>query len=494
MAISWRDGMAIGDPQIDEDHKKFVTLVNAMEAISSQGQYSSLGLLLEKLGEFAGRHFAREESLMASVGYLDLEAHKALHQQMTKKVRLIAEKFLAANTEPEQKQCSSVLLATLNDYLVNHLLKEDSKLKPFLRQGSQEQSGSLLSDIAQTSEEEAVKRRLRRNQDVEYQLPPHLAHLLRRLEYNIPQLPPPESEFPSFDKLCEAAIFRRIEKVLIFFQRNNPDIVRELPPFFLSSPEFADKFRIAVSKLIFPVIWESRQVRMSSTSFDWTGVDTENFWDHLSNILKESILICWAEGWDRLRLVETKRPDGSKILQVKEPTKILRAMLQPSNDMAYDLPKIGNREIDTFKSLLDTATDWWTKLNNAWKIVNDIYEQEKDPRVFQQKAREGALRDNLLAVFNRFPEQWGDYLVLVCHQVFPRISSQFLESFATNFGRSEQEREAYVPYTIHYLRQVRLRPEIRNRERQEEELWQEQVKLLRNYLTGRTPNEKSSKV
>ena len=97
---------------------------------------------------------------MASVGYLDLDAHKALHQQMTKKVRLIAEKFLAANTEPEQRQCSSVLLATLNDYLVNHLLKEDSKLKPFLRQGSMPQSTSLLSDIAQTSEEEAIKRRI----------------------------------------------------------------------------------------------------------------------------------------------------------------------------------------------------------------------------------------------------------------------------------------------------------------------------------------------
>ena len=490
MAISWRDGMATGDPKIDEDHKKFITLINTMDAISSQGQYSLLGPLLEKLGDFSERHFSREETLMASVGFPELEAHKALHQQVAKKVRLIAEKFLGASTPPEQRQICTILLATLNEFFIGHILKEDIKIKPFLRQEPQPQTISLLSNLSQISEAEAIKRRIQRSQDIEYQLPPHLAHLLRRLEFNIPDLPPPESEFPGFDKLCEAAIFRRIEKVLVFFQRSNPEIVRELPPFFLSSPEFAQKLRIAVSKLIFPVIWESRQVRMTSTSFDWTGVDTENFWDHLSSTLKESILNCWAEGWDRLKLVETKKPDGTKVLQVKEPTKILRAMLQPSSDAAYDLPKIGNREIDTFKSLLDTATDWWMKLNNAWKIVTDIYEQEKDPRVFQQKAREGALRDNLLAVFNRFPEQWGDYLVLSCHQVFPRISSQFLESFATNFGRTEEQREAYVPYTIHYLRRVRQHPEIRDRERQEEEDWQEQIKQLRNYLTGRTAGDK----
>ncbi|HIJ37692.1 MAG TPA: hemerythrin family protein [Rhodospirillaceae bacterium] len=487
MPISWRDAMAIGDPKVDDDHKKLVNLINAAETLAAQAQFAAMPALLQKLVGYCQDHFPREEEMMAGLNYLDIEAHKGQHVQFSRKLQLIVDKYATLKSEGEQKQCCTILINFMNDHFVNHILKEDLKLKPFVRKPAAALGVSLLSDVAKQSDEDLAKRRAQRNRDVEYQLPPYLSHLLQRLEYFVPELPPPSSDYTSFDKLCEAAICRRIDKVLVFFHRSNPEVVRELPIFFLGSPEFAAKFREAVSKLVFPVIWESRQVRMMSTSFDWTGVDDENFWDHLKPILKETILNAWAEGWDQLKLVENRKEDGTKVLQVKEQTKLLRSILQPSDPSVYDLPKIANREIETFKSLLDTATDWWAKLNSAWQIVTDIYEQEKDPRVFQQKAREGALRDNLLEVFNRFPEIWGDFLVLACHRIFPRISTTFLESFTTNFGRNEKEREAYVPYTMRYLEQVRAHPEIRTRERKEEEQWQEQMKQLRNYLSGRTP-------
>lgn len=487
MPIAWRDAMALGEAKVDEDHKKYVALINATENFAGQGQYAPISLVLQKLTDLNVQHFAREEALMANVGYLDIDAHKALHEQFSKKVKVLSEKFSATSSAPEQKQISAVVVSVLNDYFMNHILKEDLKLKPFMRKVGQTGAVSLLTDIDKASEQELEKRRANRNRDVEYQVPPQFAHLLQRLEYAIPQPPPPLSDFPSFASLCEAAICRRVDKILVFFQRKNLDLVRELPPIFLASPEFAEKFHLVVNKLIFPVIWESRQVRMVSTSFDWSGADAENFWDNLTPLLKEAILNGWSEAWDGLRLVEVKKEDGTRALQVREQTKILRAMLAATNEAHYDLPKVGNREIEVFKSLLDTNTDWWTSLNNAWRIVHDLYEQEKDPRVFQQKAREGALRDNLLYAFQRFPEIWGDFMVLACHRVFPRISSVFLESFATNFGRSEAEREGYVPYTIRYLRQVREHPSMRERERGEEDHWQSEMKKLRDYLAGRTP-------
>jgi len=182
--------------------------------------------------------------------------------------------------------------------------------------------------------------------------------------------------------------------------------------------------------------------------------------------------------------VPTTKPDGSRVLQVKDETKLLREMLASTEDDMYDLPKVGNREIDVFTSLLDTSIDWWYTLNKAWEIVEDIYEQEKDPRIFQDKARVGALRDNLLNAFQRFPDQWGDFLVLACHRMFPRISTIFLESFTTNLGRNEAEREVHLPYTVRYLRQVRSFPSIREQELAEEEQWQTEMEQLRKYLKG----------
>jgi hypothetical protein len=80
-------------------------------------------------------------------------------------------------------------------------------------------------------------------------------------------------------------------------------------------------------------------------------------------------------------------------------------------------------------------------------------------------------------------------MVLACHRVFPRVTTTFLESFSTNLGRSEIEREAHIPYTIRYLRQVREIPEIRNRERIEELEWQAKMKELSDFLAKREPKK-----
>ena len=102
--------------------------------------------------------------------------------------------------------------------------------------------------------------------------------------------------------------------------------------------------------------------------------------------------------------------------------------------------------------------------------------------------REGALRDNLLAAFRNFPDQWADFVILTCHRVFPRIDSQFLEKFSTNFGRGEAEREAHMPYLIRTLRQVHDRPEIRRKERDAEAEWVAQEQALRSYFKGSAPS------
>lgn len=493
--IVWREAMSVGAPALDADHKRMIDMINLAEQWIGQDNWRQVATITDELLRYVDEHFRREEAVMAATRYPETEQHRKGHEALAAKARLLHEKFKAARLEEDQKTCSQVLIRVLTDWLVNHILREDMKFKPFIpRKAPAPPPPAPAMEMysgPHPRDDEAERRAKReaRNKDIEYELPPNLAHLLKRLDYAVPELPEPAKGFEDFEKLCEAAIGRRIDKVLVFFQRHNPDLRRELPPFFLSSPEFAGKFKAAVTRFIFPIIWDSRNIRMLSTSHEWTEDDAESFWEHVTKPLEDSILQGWNAGWDELRLVETRKPDGTRVLQVKDNTKALREMLAPSSPEAYDIPKIGNREIETFRSLLDPRNDWWKRLNHAWRICHDLYEQEKDPRVFQQKARDGALRDNLLGAFARFPPEWGDFLVLACHRVFPRVSSAFLESFVCNFGTTEAQRELHVPYTVRYLRQCKENPDIWLRERQAEQDWQGQMRELSNYLAHREAEE-----
>ena len=520
MPISWRETMATGAPALDADHQQLLRIVNAVELAMSASRWDAIGGAFDALVRYTTDHFEREEKIMAMVGFPELDQHKRLHTELTAKARFLAERYKAAKEDADRKKIAQTLHTFVQDWLVTHVIQEDLKVKPLLpkkpvekppqNQSYGTQSWTEDEDPAAipaspgivpptppttraqdwgmaTRPEDVPKYNSRK--DLEYDVPPQFARLLQRLEYSVPQLPPPTGDFESFDTLCEAAIIRRIDKVLVFFQRRNDTINRPLPPNFLASPEFAEKFHAAAIELVFPVIWESRQMRLMSTNFDWARNDTESFWRHVDRQFASMILDGWIKGWDELKLVETKR-DGQKVLQVKEVTKRLREILQPSTPEAYDIPKITNREIDIFKSLLDPFEDWWDSLNYSWQVCHDLYEQEKDPRVFQQKARDGALRDNLLATFQRFPEQWSDFLVLTCHRVFPRVSTAFLEDFTRNFGRNESEREAYLPFTMRYLRQAQAHPTFRREERAEEDEFEIQMEDLKRYFRGDVPKPK----
>ncbi|MGE5504123.1 MAG: bacteriohemerythrin [Actinomycetota bacterium] len=479
--ILWRDAMSVGSPALDADHKRLIDLVNRAEQGIAAQDWERVAGLSDALVDYVQIHFGREEAVMAAIGYLARDTHIKAHEGFAAKARLLQAKVKEAASDAELRACAEVLLKLTADWLLNHILKEDMRFKPLV--------SKTVADAPPPPEpepEDDGKARIDgRGDDIGYEVPANLAHLLSRISYVAPDLPEPAGGFDSFDKLCVAAIWRRMDKVLVFFQRHNPALARELPPFFLSSPEFAEKFRDAVAKLIFPTIWESRQLRMLATSFDWAGEDTDGFWEHVTRPLQDSILGGWNAAWDNLRLVEVKKPDGKRVMQVKEEMKALRQMLAPSTPEAYDLPRIGNREIETFRSLLDPANDWWVRLNDTWRLCHDLYEQEKDPRVFQQRAREGALRDSLLEVLHKLPPEWGDFLVLTLHRVFPRVSSMFLESFVANFGTTDEKREAHMPYTMRYLVQVRADPMIRIAEQQAERVWHGQMKELKDYLAHR---------
>ena len=505
MSILWRDSMKVGDDWLDAEHKRFIALLNLIDRALQQKDVAPIEEILEELQSYLESHFAHEEAYMAKVGYPELDEHKKQHERLAYRFYTLLGRFRAAHNETEKRRNVVKFAAFLREWLIDHILKEVVALKPFAAPPAPPRPvttswlaapGASADTVvgppataAPSPSDSPPANPPAPKAEGEWEnlkeIPPSLQKFLAPLDYTVPQPPPPIVKFPNFNLLCESAIWRSVYKTLLFFQRRNSAIIRELPPPYVASPEFARNLRRTIDSFIFPAMWQTRRMRMLLTNFGDAVSDDETFFQKLGERSTGHVLAVWAECWNGMRLIEGGQESGFNIVKVKENTKLLRDMLEPSTPVAYDMPKVGNREIEIFKSLLDPISDWPAELNKNWRVLQDYYILEKTP-LGDPDTREGTLRDHLIEVINTLPEPWNDFFVLTAHRVFPRLDTQFLESFCKNFGRTEALRESVMPYTMRYLRQARAHPEIRAREAMDEEEWQSAFAELRKYRRWRT--------
>ncbi|WP_170826921.1 bacteriohemerythrin [Magnetovibrio blakemorei] len=130
MTIEWNDKLSVGNEAIDEDHKHLVKLINAYEKAVSENNLKVLGLAFTALEKYAHEHFEREEKIQQAVHYphrnSHREAHKALLQAVEAKHKQI---------ENHEKINIEELSSFLRSWLIDHVVKEDMKLKPYLTGG-----------------------------------------------------------------------------------------------------------------------------------------------------------------------------------------------------------------------------------------------------------------------------------------------------------------------------------------------------------------------
>jgi hemerythrin-like metal-binding protein len=125
--------MSIGDADIDADHKKLISLINAAERYIADWDPAMVSEVLKRLKEYCQLHFVREEVLMSRSGYSEYEAHSAMHEEVERKLVMIYDKYHESDRRENQKMGADILLKVLNDYIVNHVLKEDLKFKTYLK-------------------------------------------------------------------------------------------------------------------------------------------------------------------------------------------------------------------------------------------------------------------------------------------------------------------------------------------------------------------------
>lgn len=139
VGIVWREGLSVDRGVIDTDHRYLINLINAIEkAICEDRPVAELCSGIDGLSRYTRQHFLREEEIMIAHRYPRFDHHKALHRMLIEQLNEVAGPILSA-TPPDvpasnavDKRCLAGVAELLRSWLLDHIVREDLKLKPLL--------------------------------------------------------------------------------------------------------------------------------------------------------------------------------------------------------------------------------------------------------------------------------------------------------------------------------------------------------------------------
>jgi len=127
--IEWTAELSVGIESIDEQHKKLVNMINALnDAMLTNSSNELLGKIFTGLEAYTQKHFSYEENMFAEYGYTDSEEHKRQHNELIAQVVELKEKFI----ENPQGTMSADLMLFLKRWLTNHIMRTDKEYAEFL--------------------------------------------------------------------------------------------------------------------------------------------------------------------------------------------------------------------------------------------------------------------------------------------------------------------------------------------------------------------------
>lgn len=131
MAILWKEDLATGVEEIDNQHKELFRRINNLLDACTQGKGKDEVLnTIRFLDDYVMVHFTAEEGLQKAYNYPDYTSHKALHAEFIKNISDIKKAI-----EKEGVGLHLVLRTnrTVVDWLLNHIGQIDKKLGAFLK-------------------------------------------------------------------------------------------------------------------------------------------------------------------------------------------------------------------------------------------------------------------------------------------------------------------------------------------------------------------------
>ena len=136
MPIVWTEEMRTGHPIIDSDHQQLVQIINLVEEAVAEHNIVRADQIIFALLAYVTGHFAREEGIQQQIGFPEREAHQQRHRIMADFSTQLENRIREARTEIQKLTYLSQLQDALGEWLLKHIMAEDMKMVPYLRQAS----------------------------------------------------------------------------------------------------------------------------------------------------------------------------------------------------------------------------------------------------------------------------------------------------------------------------------------------------------------------
>lgn len=135
--IRWTTEFEVGIPEVDEEHRHLVELINGLHDIMQMGaDYVQVVELLGEIYSQIAAHFEAEEALMQASGYAGLAEHKEDHDTLLLDLRDIMDEV-----EDDGSFDAGQLSTDLNRWFSDHFQTHDARLHQATQQAAAERSG-----------------------------------------------------------------------------------------------------------------------------------------------------------------------------------------------------------------------------------------------------------------------------------------------------------------------------------------------------------------
>lgn len=139
--FKWDESLSLGIRELDDQHKKFISYVNKLNNIIARGKTDNLlAPLFYELFEYSQIHFRLEEKLMSDHNYPLLEEHKKEHQDLSKELDKLYDKY-----NHKVINVTSEMMVFLKNWLINHITDSDMKFKPYLKGNIDQKIDKILN-------------------------------------------------------------------------------------------------------------------------------------------------------------------------------------------------------------------------------------------------------------------------------------------------------------------------------------------------------------
>ncbi len=126
--ISWTENLSVNIKEIDDQHKRFLELVNKLHtAVKAKKSREVEGEIIDSLIEYAFFHFTLEERYLDRSNYPHTEEHKKEHEEFVDKIIK-----LKKDHEKNKLSLTIEMINFMNNWWISHVRNSDKKYEPYL--------------------------------------------------------------------------------------------------------------------------------------------------------------------------------------------------------------------------------------------------------------------------------------------------------------------------------------------------------------------------